>query len=254
MVIVWITLSPYAIARIEFSSPHKLNEITMPNSQGSSNEYHKSDTALETALFQFKQPQHNLLAQTEEHNIRGTLRPETVLPRPYKDQKRIRFIEEQNPKRSLLRDNSPNFPVYLFDTKENKLITKPKDYDLGNELVPKEDEMIQYESPIGANSANRDEEKTLPSKFRKRTFVLVQSGNKQIFSVYGDKSIQDEHQAQRPPTDNVHPTLDKRLRRISYDYRYGVPEPTFQSVSTHDLQLEKLDGRYLGASDSTFQQ
>ena len=68
--------------------------------------------------------------------------------------------------------------------------------------------------------------------------------------MYDKQPKQNEHQAQRPPTSKTF--SGDRFLNMLHHQRYGVPEPTFQSVSPPDLQIEKVNGNYLNASGSTF--
>ena len=111
--------------------------------------------------------------------------------------------------------------------------------------------MTNQDAPTITANGFRDYQKIVSNSIRKQNIVLLQSSHGNIFSVHGNINKQDEHQAQRPPTANVVPYSGSRIRNISYHYKYGVPEPTFESVSPPDLQIEKVDRRYLNASDAT---
>ena len=241
-VVMWISLAPYSRARIELSNAHKLNDITMANAQRSSNEYINDESFEE---------QSKLLYETAEQNIRGTLRPETVLSRPYKDKKEIKFMDEQYPRRHL-EEYSPNkYSGHLDSNEEIQYDINSNNIDSGVQFLSNHEEMPKYQSPTMAKNDFHEYEKIVSNSIRKRNFLLVQSRKGNILSLHSNKQRPDEHQAQRPPTVNIFPLSDGRFRNISYQYRYGLPEPTFESVSTPDLQIEKVDGTYINASDST---
>ena len=241
-VVVWIILTPYSRARIELHNAHKLNDITIENSQRSSNEY---------IIDESFEPQSQLLPETDEQNIRGTLRPETVLSRPYKNRKEIKFLDQQYPRRTLEEYYPNNYSVHLPSNEEIQYDINSNNVDSRLQFLSPNEEITKYDSPTMSMNDYHEYEKIVSNSIRKRNFLLLQSRKGNILSLPSKRKRQDEHQGQRPPTVNLYPLSDGRFRNISYQYRYGLPEPTFESVSTPDLQIEKGDGTYLNASDST---
>ena len=233
------------VAKIELRPGNQINEITMINSQLPSNEYIQYDAGQRQFVLPVK----------SNSNISATLKPETVLSRPYKYQKNI--INYQNSgSRNKLAAYSLNNLSFYFD-KENEVQfdqTYQKDLEIpesSNQL----DQILYFDDPTMTITSNIEEEKnTKINPSRKRKFVLVQSSDGKTFSMYKNSLRQNEHQAQRPPTLKTFPYLGNRLLNISNQHINGVPEPTFQSVSPPDLQIEKVDGKYLNASDSTIRQ
>ena len=233
------------VAKIELRPGNQINEITMINSQLPSNEYIQYDAGQRQFVLPVK----------SNSNVSATLKPETVLSRPYKYQKNI--INYQNSgSRNKLAAYSLNNLSFYFD-KENEVQfdqTYQKDLEIpesSNQL----DQILYFDDPTMTITSNIEEEKnTKINPSRKRKFVLVQSSDGKTFSMYKNSLRQNEHQAQRPPTLKTFPYLGNRLLNISNQHINGVPEPTFQSVSPPDLQIEKVDGKYLNASDSTIRQ
>ena len=231
----------YAVAKIEFKNANHMNEITRLRSQIPSNEFVTDES----------EHDHPVLSVGSNSYIPGTLKPETVLSRPYNNQKDIRYIQNLRSRNSIVAYNPNNLSLYLnkgsiveFGKSHEKDGSKTK---LSSQL----DQILNHDAPTMTSSSDiEDEENTIFSPPRKRNFVLVQSNDGKVYSLYDKQSKQNEHQAQRPPTWKAFSGY--RLLNISHQQRYGVPEPTFQSVSPPDLQIEKVDGTYLNASDSTF--
>ena len=215
----------------------------MANSQISSNEY---------IIDKSFEQQSKFLPETDEQNIRGTLRPETVLSRPYKDKKEIKFMDEQYRKRSLEEYYLNKYSGHLDTNEETQYDINSNNVESGVQfLSPYHEKMKKYGLPTMPKNDFHEYEKIVSNSLRKRNILLVQSRKGNILSLHSKGQRQDEHQAQRPPTVNIYPLSEGRFRNISYQYRYGLPEPTFESVSTPDLQIEKVDGTYINASDST---
>ena len=233
------------VAKIELRPGNQINEITMINSQLPSNEYIQYDAGQRQFVLPVK----------SNSNVSATLKPETVLSRPYKYQKNIMNYQKSGSNNKLAAYSLNNLSFY-FD-KENEVQfdqTYQKDLEIpdsSNTL----DQILYFDDPTMTITSNIEEEKnTKINPSRKRKFVLVQSSDGKTFSMYKNSLRQNEHQAQRPPTLKTFPYLGNRLLNISNQHINGVPEPTFQSVSPPDLQIEKVDGKYLNASDSTIAQ
>ena len=233
------------VAKIEFRPANQINDITMINSQLQSNEYLQYDVGQRQLVIPAK----------PNSNVSATLKPETVLSRPYKYQKNIINYQKSGSNNKLAAYSLNNLSFH-FD-KENEVQfdqTYQKDMELpesGNQL----DLILHFDDPTMTITSDIEEEKsTNTNPSRKRKFVLVQSNDGKTFSMYKNSPRQNEHQAQRPPTLKTFPYLGNRLLNISNQHINGVPEPTFQSVSPPDLQIEKVYGKYLNASDSTIHQ
>ena len=233
------------VAKIEFRPGNQINEITMINSQLQSNEYVQYDAGQRQFVFPVN----------SNSNVSATLKPETVLSRPYRYQKNFINYQKSGSRNKLAAYSLNNLSFY-FD-KENEVQfhqTYQKDLEipeLGNQL----DQILHFDDPTMTSTSDIEEEKnTRINPSRKRKFVLVQSNDGKTFSMYKNSPRQNEHQAQRPPTLKKSPYMGSRLLNISNQHINGVPEPTFQSVSPPDLQIEKVDGKYLNASDSTIHQ
>ena len=236
-IVCWFNIITYTMAKIELRPGNQINEITMINSQIPSNEFISNELELDQLL----------LSPESNSNIPGTLKPETVLSRPYKDPKDIRYIQNSNPIKNIVAYDSNNHSFYL--EKEYAVhVNQPDQKGL-------ESPGLIFDSPTMTSTNDiKNEENTILSPLRKRNFVLVQSNNGKIYSLYKNQPKQDEHQAQRPPTWKTFPGSGNRVLNISSQSRHSAPDPTFQSASPLNLQIEKVDGTYLNASDSTFHQ
>ena len=233
------------VAKIEFRPGNQINEITMINSQLPSNEYVQYDAGQRIFVLPVK----------SNSNVSATLKPETVLSRPYKYQKNILNYQISGSKSKLAAYSLNNLSFYFdkenevqFDQSDHKDLEIPES---GNQL----DQIIHFDDPtMTITSEIKEEENTKINPSRKRNFVLIQSSDGKTFSMYKNSARQNEHQAQRPPTLKTFPYLGNQLLNTSNQHINGFPEPTFQSVSPPDLQIEKVDGKYLNASDSTIHQ
>ena len=225
------------MAKIELRPANQINAITMINSQIPSNEYISNELDQEQLL----------ISPESNSNIPGTLKPETVLSRPYKKPNDIRYIQSSNPIKNIIAYDVNNHSFYL--EKEYAVhFNQPDQKDL-------ESPGLIFDSPTMTSTSDiKEEENTIYSPLRKRNFVLVQSNNGTIYSLYKNQPKHNEHQAQRPPTWKTFPDSGNRILNVSSQGRHGAPEPTFQSASPINLQIEKVDGTYLNASDSTFHQ
>ena len=240
-ILFWVNFIQYVVAKIEVKHANRLNEITKIRSQIPSNEYASDESK-----------QGNLIISVGSNSyVPGTLKPETVLSRPYNDQRDIRYIQKLRPGTNIVAYNPNNLSLYL-DKKSAVQFSKSYEKDgakikLGSQL----DQIINYDSPTMTSTSDiEDEENTIFSPPRKRNFLLVQSNDGKIYSLYDKQPKHNEHQAQRPPTSKTF--SGDRFLNMSHHQRYGAPEPTYQSVSPPDLQIEKVNGNYLNASGSTF--
>ena len=246
-IIMGLLFTSYTTARIEINNAHQMNDITIVNSQPSSEEYRMD--GMSSVQPPKKQP--NSLYQRLEQNVRGTSRPETVLPRPYNDQRRLRPTEYQNQGRNVLSYNQNDNSVQLHDNEKYKHYNHPDEYVSRKEIVPQDDDMVQYDARTSANQEFAPHDEIAPKYLHNHNLILVHSRDGYNLSLQENRPSLGEHQAQRPPTGVAYPLINSHSKNISYEYKYGVPEPTFESVSSPDLQIEKIDGSYIGASDAT---
>ena len=238
-------LIPYTKARIEPNHAHQINDIFIVYPQNSPKEYSFIN---EMMSLPHEQPGQNLINQYQEQKMhQGTSRPETVLSRPsYDNQKRISQTEYQHHKRA-----SPQ----LQNVKQPEYYNQDTDDTFVKEIMPQDEYIIQYNSPTFSTSKeSANDNQIISNSLRKRKFVLVESRDGKSFSLQQNRPRLDEYQAQRPPTGIIYPLLNNPFKSISYGDKYNHgPEPTFESVSPLDLQIEKIDGSYLSASGASIQ-
>ena len=235
---------PYSIAKIEFRNDIGANEVTDLNSRRSSYEYSVDETMFS--------PPKKLKAKPSDSNIRGTSRPETVLSRPYKDIMARRFAGVQPPHIEALMYDAKDELVSLVSQEVHQYPEYFQEGGLENNIEQQNQQIMHYDLPTITSKDFIEGDKFSFTPLRKRNFVFLQSNDGKMYSFNSNKSRKKEYQAQRPPTINVYHVPGNQRKNISYHYGYeNSPIPTFQSVSTPDVQIEKVDGRYLNASDST---
>ena len=102
-ILFWMNIIHYAVAKIEFKNANQMNEITRLRSQIPSNEYVTDES----------EQDHPVLSVGSNLYIPGTLKPETVLSRPYNNQKNIRYIQKLRSRNNIVAYNPNNLSLYL---------------------------------------------------------------------------------------------------------------------------------------------